>query len=452
MQECNPPTHAIQAPPQADPTDPPQVHGLYLHVPFCFHKCHYCDFYSLVEPKGKPDRQEQFTDALTAEINHQAKSYRLKPTTIFVGGGTPTLLRPDLWARLLNAMRSAGVLDSTTEFTVEANPETVTPELMAVLSAGGVNRVSLGAQSFNLDQLKTLERWHDPDTVPKAVAMVRDAGITNFNLDLIFAIPGQTIDLLDKDLDAALALKPTHLSCYSLIFEPNTPLTQKMKMGRISPVGEDLEKQMYNHVLHRLEDEGFEHYEVSNWAKRVSGVGDRVSAAHNAVPKRNEGTGNSQQSALSNQPSDLSPPHASSTDTRYPTPDTRPNLCQHNMAYWTNQNWLGLGPAAASHIAGTRWKIEPHLGRYLAGSPTPPTTDHEQLPPRQRIGEQIMLGLRLREGLQLGWVKQNIPPNDPRNNTIDEMIQLNLLERTDTHLRLTRNGLFLADSVIAKLL
>ncbi len=122
------------------------------------------------------------------------------------------------------------------------------------------------------------------------------------------------------------------------------------------------------------------------------------------------------------------------------------------MAYWTNQNWLGLGPSAASHVAGVRWKNEPHLGRYLAGSPTPPTQDHETLPPRRRIGEQIMLGLRLREGLKLDWVDDHIPPDDPRRGTIDEMIQINMLERTDTHLRLTRNGLFLADSVIAKLL
>ncbi len=415
MQECNPPTHAIQAQNKTGPDTPQPVHGLYLHIPFCFHKCHYCDFYSLVEPKGKPDRQESFTHALIAELLHQADLYSpLQPQTIFVGGGTPTLLRPDLWTKLLNAMQQAGTLDRVTEFTVEANPETVTPQLMDVLAAGGVNRVSLGAQSFNLKQLKTLERWHDPDTVPKAIAMVRNVGITNFNLDLIFAIPGQTTDLLDQDLDAALALNPTHLSCYSLIFEPNTPLTQKMKMGRISPVGEDIEKNMYDHVIQRLDREGFEHYEVSNWAKR---------------------------SATDNLKSSIYHP---------PTPN--PHICQHNMIYWTNRNWLGLGPFAASHIAGTRWKNEPHLGRYLTHSPTPPTIDREQLPLRPRIGEQIMLGLRLREGLTLHWVNQHIPHNDPRTTTINELIQINMLERTDTHLRLTRQGLFLADSVIAKLL
>jgi oxygen-independent coproporphyrinogen-3 oxidase len=259
--------------------------------------------------------------------------------------------------------------------------------------------------------------------------MLRDAGISNFNLDLIFAIPGQTLDALDHDLDRALSLSPAHLSCYSLIFEPNTPLSQKMKMGRISPVGEELERDMYARVIERLDAEGFEHYEISNWARRDSGIGYRVSRETNP-----------------------SSPilHPLSADTRHPNPDTR--YCHHNLAYWHNKNWLGLGPSAASHVDGKRWKNEAHLARYLAGAPTPPTTDHEELPPRQRIGEQIMLGLRLRQGLALDWIDEHIPPADPRRYTIEEMIQINMLERTDTRLRLTHNGLFLADSVIAKLL
>jgi len=404
-----------------------------------------------VEPKGRPDRQAPFTDALIAELNYRADRHALQPGTLFVGGGTPTLLRPDLWARLINAMQKAGVLRRVTEFTVEANPETVTPDLMAVLSAGGVNRVSLGAQSFNLDQLKTLERWHDPDTVPKAVDLARDAGIRNLNLDLIFAIPGQTLDSLDQDLDAALVLQPTHLSCYSLIFEPNTPLTQKMKLGRISPVGEDLEKQMYAHVIQRLDDAGFEHYEVSNWARKDSGFGDRGSASTHADPERRQGPGSLRNSTINHQQSNASHRRASVPQTPGPRPQT-PLVCQHNMVYWTNRNWLGLGPSAASHLAGKRWKNQPHLGRYITNAPTPPTTDHEALPPRRRIGEQIMLGLRLRKGLKLDWIKQHIPNDDPRHDTIDQMIRIDMLERTATHLRLTHKGLFLADSVIAKLL
>ncbi len=422
MQECNPTTEPIQPPSDRGQQTPISVHGLYLHVPFCFHKCHYCDFYSLVEPKvesgGRPDRQEAFTDALIAELRARVERYRPRPETIFIGGGTPTLLRPELWQKLLNAMRQAGVMDGVKEFTVEANPETVTADLMAILAAGGVNRLSMGAQSFNPEQLKTLERWHDPETVPKAMALARDAGIINLNLDLIFAIPGQTPDTLDQDLNTALALNPTHLSCYSLIFEPNTPLTQKMKLGRISPVGEDIERDMYDQVMKRLGAAGFEHYEVSNWARKYAMSGGQCSID----------------------------PGTSNIDPR------TSNICTHNMVYWTNKNWLGLGPSAASHVNGKRWKNEPHLARYLTGSPDPPTMDHEQLPPRRRVGEQIMLGLRLRRGLELNWLNQHLTPDDPRHETIDELIQIGMLERTATHLRLTRNGLFLADSVIAKLL
>ena len=465
MQECTPPTDVIQAQNPApgsieaqDVVGIPLVHSLYLHVPFCFHKCHYCDFYSLVEPKGKPDRQAQFTQALIAELKYLASQHTLNPATLFVGGGTPTLLRADLWAELLDVMHSLGVLNHVTEFTVEANPETVTPELMQVLVQGGVNRVSLGAQSFNVEQLKTLERWHDPDTVPKAVNMVRDAGITNFNLDLIFAIPKQTLEQLDEDLDAVLALNPTHLSCYSLIFEPNTPLTQKMKMGRISPVGEDLEKQMYAHIINRLDHEGFEHYEVSNWARRGSGSSDQGSEIEERVSGieiRDSGTPKDRESETTHNIRSAEGASAlvySPPDPRHPIPDTRSHRCQHNLAYWTNQNWLGLGPSAASHLAGRRWKNLPHLAKYIQGCPTPPTTDHEHLPHRQHIGEQIMLGLRLREGLTHTWIKQHIPIDDARHQTINELIDINMLEHTPTHLRLTQQGLFLADAVIAKLL
>jgi coproporphyrinogen III oxidase-like Fe-S oxidoreductase len=464
LQECNPPNPTIQAPTPPQQAGHQYVHSLYLHVPFCFHKCHYCDFYSLVEPKDKTDRQQPFTNALIAELNHLTTQHDLQPKTIFVGGGTPTLLRTKLWDSLLTSMRQLGLLDNLTEFTVEANPETVTPDLIHTLASAGVNRVSLGAQSFNTDQLKTLERWHDPDSVPKAVDMLQDAGITNFNLDLIFAIPHQTLQQLDQDLDAALALNPTHLSCYSLIFEPNTPLTQKMKMGRISPVGEELEKQMYAHIIQRLDAEGFEHYEVSNWAKRDSGIGCRGSG----IGDQGSEIGNPESMSASPKPRTPRAAEGASAPVSPQTLDPRPktlplhppsaiphppsNTCQHNMAYWTNKNWLGLGPAAASHIHGKRWKNLPNLSKYIQHAPTPPTTDHEQLPPKQHIGELIMLGLRLRQGLTLNWINQHIPISDPRQNTINEMIDLNLLERTQTHLRLTRNGLFLADSVIAKLL
>lgn len=408
--------------------------ALYLHLPFCFHKCHYCDFYSVVDtpaprpgnprqttaPNRQPatvDRQPGFTRALIAELAQVAPDATpdptsdpaapLRPRTVFAGGGTPTFLRPALWDRLLAALHRGGTLDQTTEFTVEANPETVTPDLMRRLADGGVNRVSVGAQSFQQASLDALERWHRPESVAAAVDACRAAGITNLSLDLIFAIPGQTMAMLDRDLDRLLELEPTHLSTYGLTYEPQTPLTARLRVGRVQAIDEDTERAMYARVLERLEGAGFAHYEVSNWARA--------------------------------------------------TPDHR-HRCAHNLAYWTNANWLGLGPGAASHVNGHRWRNAPNLTRYLAHwdgdtpDTPPPTQDHERLTPDQRVGERLMLGLRLSDGIERAWVHENVSAGHRRAAAIDELLGLDMLEHTPTHLRLTRRGLFVADSVIAKLL
>ncbi len=372
------------------------IHGLYLHIPFCFHKCHYCDFYSIVDQAPHQDgRQDAFIHALIGEIRGRAQFNNFRPRTLFIGGGTPTLLRADLWKRLLGALRAVGWLDHIREFTVEANPETVTPDLLRLLAGHGVNRLSIGAQSFQPDLLRTLERWHDPANVPRAVETARDAGVANINLDLIFAIPGQTAEDLERDLDAALACGPTHLSCYSLIFEPQTALARKRDLGRIQPADEALERDQYRRVIRRLAGEGFEHYEISNWAR----------------------------------------------------PGRR---CEHNLTYWLNRNYLGLGPSASSHIDGRRWKNAARLGDYIAGSPDPPTEDHEQLSPDASFGEQLMLRLRLIDGAPLDWLEPRLDPR--RRAEVDRFLTQGLLDRTDTHLRLSETGLFVADALIARLL
>lgn len=392
----------------ANPPAPPTLPagrapaGLYLHLPFCFHKCHYCDFYSVVAAEGPASPlQDQFTDALLAELDLAARRHTLRPRTIFCGGGTPSYLRPDLWARLLAALRGHGVLERAEEFTIEANPETLTPGLLAQLTAGGVNRISIGAQSFDPEALKTLERWHEPANVARSVALCRAAGLSNFNLDLIFAIPGQTLATLGADLDRLLELDPPHLSIYGLTYEPRTALTARLKAGRVSAIPEELERDMYALVLDRLEAAGYEHYEVSNWAK---------------------------------------PGHA----------------CRHNLLYWHNAEWLGLGPAAASHLDGCRWKNAPNLTEYVRRAPAPPVEDFERLPPERRAGEQLMLGLRLREGVETGWLDgwlaQPGKASQRRRENLAQMLEMGFLERTPERVRLTRKGLFVADSVIAKLM
>ncbi|MEQ9459828.1 MAG: radical SAM family heme chaperone HemW [Phycisphaeraceae bacterium] len=373
------------------------ISSLYLHVPFCFHKCHYCDFYSLAEPEGRTDRHEPFVRALVSELERAAGDMRIEARTVFAGGGTPTLMSPEVWGLLLYGLDKVLDRSFVKEFTVEANPETVTEELAGTLVAGGVTRFSIGAQSFQPRLLKALERWHDPVNVGRSVRILRSAGVRRLNLDLIFAIPGQTLGELDRDLDEVLALEPEHVSCYGLTYEPNTALTTRLRLGRVRRVEEELERAMYERVLERLGGAGYEHYEISNWAR----PGER---------------------------------------------------CLHNLAYWQNDNWLGVGPGAASHVDGRRWKNEPHLGRYLSGSPAPPRVDEEELPEHQRRGELLMLRLRLLEGAELGWLGALLPEGDWRWAEIEGLVGMGLLERTETHLRLTGQGLFVGDDVVGRLL
>ena len=328
------------------------VRSLYVHVPFCFHKCHYCDFYSLVDTR---DRQAAFVERLECELAAQAPLTQGQPLrTIFFGGGTPSLLRVDLWKRLLAFLNAAFDLSAIHrgmgEFTVECNPETVTPELMATLRAGGVDRVSLGAQSFNPAHLKTLERWHDPANVARAIALARDAGIARQSIDLIFGIPGQTLADWTSDLEHAIALQTEHLSCYNLTYEPNTAMTARLKRGEFAAADEDVEVDMYETTLRLLRGAGMERYEVSNYAR----------------------------------------PGAES---------------QHNLAYWRQEQWLAAGPSASGHVAGHRWKNVPRLDDYLAINAADIAThwsqvvDHEPPDAKRALAERLMTGVRLREGV-----------------------------------------------------
>lgn len=382
------------------------IAGVYLHVPFCGRKCGYCDFYSVID--GDPG--EAFVAALIAELDSRAEQVPLAPRTIFVGGGTPTLLAPASWRLLLARLERLGAGGTVREFTVEANPESLTEDLASILVAGGVNRVSIGAQTTHPQLLATLDRRHEAATVNRAVASARRAGIANISLDYIFAIPGQTMAMLDADIDAAVALGPEHLSFYELTCERGTELARQVARGLVQTVSAERQRRMYERVIHRLDVAGYEHYEISNWS--IRGPARRRQGAADIVDYR----------------------------------------CQHNLVYWRNENWLGFGPSAASGVDGFRWQNQPDLTAYLRQPGDPPTIGHEHLPAPRRIGEQLMLGLRLRQGVSCQWLSQHLPAADPRHVTIEQMIDLDMLERTATHLRLTQRGLFVADTVIAKLL
>ena len=369
--------------------------ALYLHVPFCFHKCHYCDFYSIV---GNESQYESFVDQFIKELTIVGSKLD-EVTTIFMGGGTPTLFEEPLFAKMLNAVHTHIPRAETCEWTIEVNPETMTEEKANILVATGVNRVSIGAQSFDTTLLKSLERWHEPESVTRAVEFVTSAGIADFNLDLIHSIPGQTREQLLFDIEQATLLSPTHMSCYALTYEPNTPLRTRLERGDISRLSHDDEAAMFRLVREELVYRGYAQYEISNFAK---------------------------------------PGHA----------------CKHNIAYWKNKNWWAIGPSASGHMNGRRWKNTPRISEYLKFDSLPSVTDVEVLNSNESAGESFMLGLRLVEGMEKVWVNELLEQSEGnwRTVVIEESIQKGYLEWFRDCLRFTEEGQCFADTVITALL
>ena len=369
----------------------------YVHVPFCFHKCHYCDFYSIVDSR---DRQEAFVEAMVDELRLIGSRVQGRLRAVFIGGGTPTLLEPRHLGTLLKAIRTHLPLEKDLEWTVEANPETVDEAIAGTLADGGVNRISIGCQSFRPHLLEALERHHDPDNVRRSVELLRSAGIEDFNLDLIHGIPGSTLAHWEQDLEDAIALGPRHLSCYGLQYEPNTPMTVKLELGRIQRVDEEVEAMMYEHTRSRLSELGFRHYEISNWA------------------------------------------HPGSE-------------CRHNLVYWRSGNWLAFGPSASGHVDGMRWKNVPRLGDWLSEAADTPVVDLEQVETSRRVGEFLMLEFRLLEGLSRTRLDELLRASDPggrRREAIMRALEEGILVDRDDRIRLSDRGMLLADSLLSELI
>ncbi len=374
-----------------------RARGLYVHVPFCFHKCHYCDFYSFVDREA---RSGDYLTQLTRDVAWTLERVEGEIETVFVGGGTPTLLTADE-LRLFTAEIRRFPLASNVEWTTEANPETIDAEKARVLVDAGVNRVSVGAQSFDPRHLKTLERWHDPANVARAFGLLRDAGIANLNLDLIFGIPGQTLVEWQSDLARALALEPTHLSCYGLTYEANTAMTKRLEMGQFEPCDESLEADMYEATLAAVTAAGLHQYEISNFARAG-------------------------------------------------------RECQHNLGYWRNEPWWALGPSASGFVAGHRFKVVPRLGDWLArdAMTTPSITDHELPDDARHTSEALMLGLRLREGIDATLEAHAVALVPARAAIIAAALTDGRLERDARvgRLRLTTRGCLLANDLLSELI
>jgi oxygen-independent coproporphyrinogen-3 oxidase len=368
----------------------------YVHVPFCAHKCGYCDFASLA---GFDHLAGRYLSALERELDQTLREPQ-PVDTIFIGGGTPTRLDASLLSRLIAIVRSWFPLATEGEWTVEANPGTLDAEKVEILAKGGVNRVSLGAQTFQPRLLETLERKHTSDDVQRAIELLRPR-LPRWSLDLIFGIPGSTLADCHRDLETALTLQPSHLSCYGLVYEKGTNLWKERQAGAVIPVEEELERLMYEAVMDRLERAGLAMYELSNYAR---------------------------------------PGHES----------------RHNLVYWANDAYYGVGLGAARYVQGVRSVNTRDLAAYLrrieGGEPA--TGPSETLTPEARARETAVLMLRR--------TRLGIDRDDYRARTgfdldallgqpISRFVSQKLLDDDGQRVRLSREGRFLADLVLCEL-
>jgi len=381
-----------------------QTVSLYLHIPFCHTRCHYCDFntYAGILPLREP-----YVRALIAEIALVGDMARLsdgsprRARTIFFGGGTPSLLTVEQVARLLDACRRAFALDEDAEISLEANPGTLSLEKLRGLRAAGVNRLSLGAQSFDVGLLQTLGRIHSPEEITQAVRSARLAGFSSLNLDFMFGLPGQSIRHWQGTLDQALALRPEHLSLYSLILEEGTPFYTWTQEGLITPGDEDLCADMYEYAEERLRAEGYENYEISNWSL---------------------------------------PGHQ----------------CRHNLTYWWNLPYIGMGAGAHSFFAGKRFSdaLDPQAYIRLLKAGEKPVAETEEISRLQEMTETAFLSLRTAMGLHLPTFAERF--GESFDHFVGERLRVveeaGLLQRERDWLRLSKRGRLLGNEVFFRLL
>ena len=384
--------------PRADLLDGPGPASLYVHVPFCEAKCSYCDFYSVARGLVQGSR---YVEALAAEARLRTPP-EFAPRTVFVGGGTPTALEDADFEALCALVRHvAWTGGRLVEWTVEANPGSLTPAKAQMLARSGATRVSIGVQSFDDAVLRSVGRVHDAATAREAVGIARAAGIPQVSIDLLFAIPGQGMDTFRRDLDEAVRLGTDHVSAYALLYEEGTVLTRRKGEGRVEPEEEDAELAMMRVARQVLGDAGFARYEISNFAK----------------------------------------------------PGCE---CLHNVNYWRNGEYLGLGASAASYVAGERRSNVASWRDYeaitLAGGD--PVAFSERLEPRDAMGEELMLRLRTAEGFSLDALSRRwgVDAGARYADALGRFTSAGLVERAGDRVALTDRGLEVADGVLAELL
>lgn len=399
--------------------------GLYVHVPFCLQKCAYCAFYSLPLGLGARSRSleaaaqgileetcgdallEDYFGGLADEISMRQKDALWGVSSLFIGGGTPTALSPEWLEWLLKLLvsgfsESAGTFEGL-ESTSEANPGTITAEKLGLLRHYGINRISLGAQSFTDALLREIGRIHNSHQIEEAVRLIRSAGIDNLNLDLMFGLPGQSMEVWQDSVEKALKLEPEHLSLYALSLEEGTPLTERYQPKKAVAAGlahlpdDDEQAEMYEWAVERLVRSGYRHYEVSNFA----------------LPGKE---------------------------------------CQHNVEIWRGGDYLGLGPGAVSTFAGVRWRnLEDIAGyRRCLRDGNLPRTEVEPLSERERMSERLLLGLRLSEGVSLEGFQREFGQDlrDIYQGVLETYLQQGLLFIEENRLQLNPRYIFTANAIL----
>jgi len=375
---------------------------LYIHIPFCVRKCLYCDFFSVPYDESLA---KAYIDTLCKELSLK-KAYANTLKTIYIGGGTPSLLPDECFTQLFRCLRDNFHLSSSPEIIVEANPGTIDKKKINTLLSLGVNRLSIGIQSFNDEELRILGRIHTSEDALLTIELIKDARMSNFSIDLMYGIPGQTMDSWSKSISEAVGLSPAHISTYELTPEENTPLYELLQSHKMEMPDEELILEMYNHVIDYLTFCGYEHYEVSNFA----------------------------------------------------LPGFR---CIHNLNYWDRGEYIGVGAGAHSFVKGVRSKNTEDVNNYIddLNKGIIPEIESTKLTPLDTVKEFIFLGLRKMEGVNINKLPPFIPPLargdrggcDSLLNACKELVDDGYLEIENSNLRLTRKGLVISNTIIVKL-
>lgn len=371
--------------------------GIYIHIPFCRSKCDYCDFYSLA---GRDDRMDQYQKALLSHIKETAPLAQDFPVdTIYIGGGTPSYYGAKRLKELLGVIRKLYKVEKDAEVTVECNPDSVDVKSLKILRKAGVNRLSMGMQSANACELERIHRIHTPQQVNEAATAARKAGFTNLSLDLIYGLPGQTMDSWKATVEHALSLIPQHLSCYGLKVEEGTPLAARVAQGEVLP-DDDQQADLYLWTVGRLERAGYPQYEISNFAK---------------------------------------PSFAS----------------RHNLRYWLTQPYIGFGPGAHSDFGGRRYSFVRDLDAYIQGvlQGGDIIEESEIIPKRERCGEYLMLRLRTVQGInEQEYRSTYFMDFAPLQARLEQFRAQGWAEQTDGRWHFTPKGFLLSNQLIGDLL